>query len=152
MASNDQRSPPFFRDTYHPAVRSVSVEQCQGIDHRGRPCVSTQTVVTLTKIVTPNAMRQCLCFIYTGQIDTRFCSLQVRQLSPSSSSTIARNPILRFVRLQEIRQAAEFLDLPELMAFIQNIRTREEFLNGDVRQQYRQASRIDHLKKPITCD
>ena len=36
-----------------------------------------QTVVNLTKIVTPNAMRQCLCFLYTGQIDPRFCSLQV---------------------------------------------------------------------------
>lgn len=54
------------------------------MDHRGRPCVSTQTVVTLTKIVTPNAMRQCLCFIYTGQIDTRFCSIQV---SPSYSQS-----------------------------------------------------------------
>lgn len=55
------------------------------MDHRGRPCVSTQTVVTLTKIVTPNAMRQCLCFIYTGQIDTRFCSLQVSFFSLSST-------------------------------------------------------------------
>ena len=57
--------------------------QCEGLDHRGQPCVSMQTVVNLTKIVTPNAMRQCLCFLYTGQIDLRFCSLQVSALDTS---------------------------------------------------------------------
>ena len=41
--------------------------------------------------------------------------------------------------LQEIRQAAEFLDLPELLSFIHNIHTHEEFLNNDVRLQYRQV-------------
>jgi len=40
---------------------------------------------------------------------------------------------------QEIRQAAEFLELPELMNYISNIHTQEEFLNNDVRQQYRQV-------------
>ena len=56
--------------------------QCEGLDHRGRPCISVQTVVTLTKIVTPNAMRQCLRFLYTGQIDTRYySSLQVSLFS-----------------------------------------------------------------------
>ncbi|XP_046441529.1 rho-related BTB domain-containing protein 1-like isoform X3 [Daphnia pulex] len=114
--SNDLRCPQFSREIYHPAVQSISVEQCQGMDHRGRPCVSTQTVVTLTKIVTPNAMRQCLCFIYTGQIDTRLCSLQS----------------LPMTLLLEIRQAAEFLDLPELLAFIHNIHIHEEFLNNDI--------------------
>jgi len=103
------------KEIFHPAVQSISLEQCEGLDHRGQPCVSTQTVVNLTKIVTPNAMRQCLCFLYTGQIDPRFCSLP------------------------ELRQAAEFLDLPELVTFVHNIQTKDEFLNNDVLQQYRQV-------------
>jgi len=114
-AISDLRFPQVTREVFHPAVQSISLEQCEGFDHRGQPCVSTQTVVNLTKIVTPNAMRQCLCFLYTGQIDTRFCSLQ------------------------ELRQAAEFLDLPELVTFVHNIQTKEEFLNNDVLQQYRQV-------------
>jgi Rho-related BTB domain-containing protein 1/2 len=41
--------------------------------------------------------------------------------------------------LQEIRQAAEFLDLPELLIFVSNIQAHEEFLNTDLKQQYRQV-------------
>lgn len=40
---------------------------------------------------------------------------------------------------QELRQAAEFLGLPELVTFVHNIQTKEEFLNNDVLQQYRQV-------------
>ena len=47
--------------------------------------------------------------------------------------------LLLCIVFQEIRQAAEFLELPELLAFLHNIQTREEFLNNDVRQQYRQV-------------
>jgi Rho-related BTB domain-containing protein 1/2 len=41
--------------------------------------------------------------------------------------------------LQEIRQAAEFLDLPELLVFVSNIQSHEEFLNTDLKQQYRKV-------------
>lgn len=40
---------------------------------------------------------------------------------------------------QEIRQAAEFLDLPELFVFVTNIQAHEEFLNTDLKQQYRKV-------------
>ncbi|CAG2062936.1 unnamed protein product, partial [Timema podura] len=43
--------------------------------------------------------------------------------------------------LLEIRQAAEFLDLPELLVFVTNIHSHEEFLNTDLKQQYRKAVR-----------
>ncbi|PSN29969.1 hypothetical protein C0J52_26564 [Blattella germanica] len=39
--------------------------------------------------------------------------------------------------VQEIRQAAEFLDLPELLVFVSNIQAHEEFLNTDLKQHYR---------------
>ena len=51
--------------------------QCEGLDHRGQPTSSVQTVITLSKLVTPQAMQQCLHFIYTGTIDSRFCESQV---------------------------------------------------------------------------
>lgn len=36
------------------------------------------TVVTLSKLITPQAMQQCLQFIYTGSLDKRYHDLQVR--------------------------------------------------------------------------
>nr|CAD7266769.1 unnamed protein product [Timema shepardi] len=43
--------------------------------------------------------------------------------------------------MDEIRQAAEFLDLPELLVFVTNIQSHEEFLNTDLKLQYRKAVR-----------
>lgn len=43
------------------------------------------------------------------------------------------------VNHQELKQAAEFLDLPELVAFVHNIQTKEEFLNNDLLHKYRQV-------------
>nr|CAD7425155.1 unnamed protein product [Timema monikensis] len=112
------------KDLNHPAFQTIRLEQCESFDtHRGRPTSSVQTVLTLSKLVTPQAMQQCLQFLYTGTIDSRFCELQV------CSNT--------FVVRQEIRQAAEFLDLPELLVFVTNIQSHEEFLNTDLKQQYR---------------
>nr|CAD7393180.1 unnamed protein product [Timema cristinae] len=116
------------KDLNHPAFQTIRLEQCESFDtHRGRPTSSVQTVLTLSKLVTPQAMQQCLQFLYTGTIDSRFCELQV------CSNT--------FVVRQEIRQAAEFLDLPELLVFVTNIQSHEEFLNTDLKQQYRKAVR-----------
>ncbi|XP_021938929.1 rho-related BTB domain-containing protein 1-like [Zootermopsis nevadensis] len=108
------------RELNHPAFQAIRVEQCDSVEcttQRGRSNNSMQTVVTLSKLVTPQAMQQCLQFLYTGTIDSRFCELQ------------------------EIRQAAEFLDLPELLVFVSNIQAHEEFLNTDLKQQYRKAVR-----------
>ncbi|KAK7792778.1 hypothetical protein R5R35_004888 [Gryllus longicercus] len=111
------------RELNHPAFQAIRIEQvqqCEGLDNTrgGRPNSSVQTVITLSKLVTPQAMQQCLQFLYTGSIDTRFCELQ------------------------EIRQAAEFLDLPELFSFVRNIQAHEEFMNTDLKQQYRKAVRL----------
>lgn len=120
--SNSKKS-GIFRDLNHPAFESICVKQCEGLDHRGQITNSVQTVITVTKLVTPQALKQCLQFVYTGTISTR-----------------NQNEI------QEVRQAAEFLDLPELLVFVSNILAREEFLNADLRQHYRQAVR-ERLKQ-----
>lgn len=39
------------------------------------------TVVTLSKLITPQAMQQCLQFIYTGSLDKRYHDLQVCWIS-----------------------------------------------------------------------
>ncbi|XP_046383343.1 rho-related BTB domain-containing protein 1 isoform X2 [Ischnura elegans] len=129
---SDARRVGVSRELNHPAFQSIRIEevifhayQCEGLDHKGRPTSSVQTVITLSKLVTPQAMQQCLQFLYTGTIDSRFCDLQTVPLG----------------LLLEIRQAAEFLDLPELLVFVSNIQAHEEFINTDLKQQFKKAVR-----------
>lgn len=60
------------RELNHPAFQSIRITQVDGLQTS-----NTQTIVTLTKLVTPQAMQQCLQFVYTGTIDKRFFELQV---------------------------------------------------------------------------
>ncbi|XP_034254976.1 rho-related BTB domain-containing protein 1 isoform X3 [Thrips palmi] len=101
------------REMDHPAFLSIRVQQCEGLDHRGNPSSSLQTVITLSKLITPQAMNQVLQFMYTGTIDSQYCELQ------------------------EIRQAAEFLELSDLHLFVSNVHSREEFLNTELILHYR---------------
>lgn len=82
-----------FKYLNHPVFQNIRVVQ---ID-TGRGA-TTQTIVTISKIITPQAMNQCLKFIYTGAIENEFCHLQTAAIG----------------FLLEIKQAADFLDLPHL--------------------------------------
>ncbi|XP_075228582.1 rho-related BTB domain containing [Lycorma delicatula] len=106
------------RELNHPAFTAIRVQQCECFDALDKPSTSMQTVVTLSKLVTPHAMQQCLQFLYTGSIDSRF------------------------TQLQEIRQAAEFMELPELLLYVNNILAHEEFLNAELKQRYKKAVRV----------
>lgn len=64
------------RDLNHPAFQSIRMEQAPRQQRRGP---RAHTVVTLTKLVTPHAIQQCLNFLYTGMIDQRCLELQVSQ-------------------------------------------------------------------------
>lgn len=57
---------PSARDLDHPAFQCIRNVQPEG-----------QTVVTLSKLVTPTAMRQCLQFAYTGTVDRSALNLRV---------------------------------------------------------------------------
>lgn len=46
-----------------------------------------------------------------------------------------------FSHLQEIRQAAEFLELPQLLMVLGSIQTREQFVNSDLNNRYKQVVR-----------
>lgn len=47
----------------HRAFQCISIEHCESLDHRGRVTSSIQTVVTVTKIITPSAMQNCLRYV-----------------------------------------------------------------------------------------
>jgi Rho-related BTB domain-containing protein 1/2 len=83
---------PSARELDHPAFHCIRNVQPEG-----------QTVVTLSKLVTPGAMHQCLQFAYTGTIDRSA------------------------LNLQETREAAEFLELPQLLILL----TKHPFVGPD---------------------
>lgn len=55
----------------HIIVNILQTENANGVQQ-------PMTVVTLSKLITPQAMQQCLQFIYTGCLDKRYHDLQVR--------------------------------------------------------------------------
>lgn len=97
-----KRQPDLFRDLHHPVFQSIRVVQ---VENGRNSLIQTQTIVTLSKLITPSAMHQCLKFIYTGIIDREYLDLQ------------------------EIRQAAEFLELPKLIVLLSNIQTNQTLIN-----------------------
>ncbi|KAH8419534.1 hypothetical protein KR222_004889 [Zaprionus bogoriensis] len=81
-----KRSSDLHKELHHPVLQSLRLVQME--TQRGVSAV--QTIVTLNKLISPQSLHQCLRFIYTGTIDKE-CS-----------------------NLQEIREAADFLELPQL--------------------------------------
>lgn len=69
------------RELNHPAFQSIRVEQANASSATQRRLIHhpprAHTVVTLSKLVTPQAVQQCLHFLYTGTIDQRCLELQV---------------------------------------------------------------------------
>ncbi|KAK3878684.1 hypothetical protein Pcinc_016692 [Petrolisthes cinctipes] len=125
----DQR-PGIHRELNHPAFQAISIEQwddrgseqsgCERSPRQsGGAWVPIQTVVTLSKLVSGPVLRVVVHFLYTGTIFCRECHLPAIDLS-------------------ELKQAAEFLELPELQLYASNLMKKEEFLNNDLSQQYLQ--------------
>ncbi|XP_018015583.1 rho-related BTB domain-containing protein 1 isoform X2 [Hyalella azteca] len=125
-ALGDQR-PGIHKALNHPAFSSISIEQWEERDEpplesrSGRacvpPCVPVQTVITLSKLITGPALRQLVHFMYTGSIFCRECRLP-------------------FAELSEVRQAAEFLELSELLIYADSLLRQEPFRNGTIELQY----------------
>ncbi|XP_051158151.1 rho-related BTB domain-containing protein 1 isoform X1 [Leptopilina boulardi] len=110
------------RELNHPAFQSIRlamIENSYGVQQQS-------TIITLSKLVTPHCMKQCLQFIYTGSLDKIYHDLQTAP----------------FGLLLEIRQAAEFLELHQLLMVINSIQTREQqFITNDLNNQYKQVVR-----------
>lgn len=101
--------------------RGSEQSSCDRSPRQSPAWLPIQTVVHLSKLVTGSVLRVLLHFLYTGTIFCRECQL------PS-------------VDLSELKQAAEFLELPELQMYTSNLMKKEEFLNNDLSQQYLQVS------------
>lgn len=100
--------PGVFRSLNHPAFQSLHVQHCQSLNADGKVISSVQTVLTCTKLVSPQAMSQVIKFLYTGKID----------------ETI--------VHIGALRQAAEYLELADLSQYLSNIINKEQFLNNEL--------------------
>lgn len=99
---------PTARELEHPAFQCIRSVQPEG-----------QTVVTLSKLVTPSAMQQCLQFAYTGTVDRSALNLEVlMQLYQYK---------VKSGYFQETREAAEFLELPQLLVLL----TKHPFVAPD---------------------
>ncbi|XP_034179954.1 rho-related BTB domain containing isoform X1 [Osmia lignaria lignaria] len=117
---NQRKSNGATRELNHPAFQNIRVCLTENTNGMQQPT----TVVTLSKLITPQAMQQCLQFIYTGSLDKRYHDLQTAPIG----------------LLLEIRQAAEFLELPQLLMVLGSIQTREQF-NSDLNNRYKQVVR-----------
>ncbi|KAL0129664.1 hypothetical protein PUN28_001734 [Cardiocondyla obscurior] len=110
---NQRKSNSATKELNHPAFQNIRICMTENANGVQQP----MTVITLSKLITPQAMQQCLQFIYTGSLDKRYHDLQ------------------------EIRQAAEFLELPQLLMVLNSIQTREQFVNSDLNNRYKQVVR-----------
>ncbi|XP_005177235.2 rho-related BTB domain-containing protein 2 isoform X1 [Musca domestica] len=83
-----KRPTELYKDLHHPVfqnIRVVQIDNNNGIQ-------TNQTILTLTKLITTQALHQCLKFIYTGTID--------------------------LYSVEDIKQAAELLELSQLTNFL----------------------------------
>ncbi|KAL7299662.1 hypothetical protein TKK_0007421 [Trichogramma kaykai] len=103
------------RELNHPAFQSIRVV----VADNGNGTFQQTTLVTLSKIITSQALQQCLQFIYTGNFDKR-CH-----------------------HLKEVRQAAEFLEIPQLLMLLDNVgpQAGDLYIHGKVNRQFKQVVR-----------
>ncbi|XP_014222157.1 rho-related BTB domain-containing protein 1 isoform X1 [Trichogramma pretiosum] len=112
------------RELNHPAFQSIRVV----VADNGNGTFQQTTLVTLSKIITGQALQQCLQFIYTGNLDKR-----CHHLKTSS-----------FGLLLEVRQAAEFLEIPQLLMLLDNgvgPSAGDLYIHGNVNRQFKHAVR-----------
>ncbi|XP_026672539.1 rho-related BTB domain-containing protein 2 isoform X2 [Ceratina calcarata] len=109
---SQRKSAGATRELNHPAFQNIRVCLTESTNGMQQPT----TVVTLSKLITPQALQQCLQFIYTGSLDKRYHDLQ------------------------EIRQAAEFLELPQLLMVLGNLQSQNQF-NNDLNNRYKHVVR-----------
>ncbi|XP_076631858.1 rho-related BTB domain containing isoform X1 [Colletes latitarsis] len=117
---NQRKSAGATRELNHPAFQNIRVCLTESTNGVQQPTI----VVTLSKLITPQAMQQCLQFIYTGSLDKRYHDLQTAPIG----------------LLLEIRQAAEFLELLQLLMVLGSLQTRDQF-NSDLNYRYKQVVR-----------
>lgn len=94
LSDSCKKPPDLYREVNHPAINSIRVVKCDKIQHATS---QTQTIVTMSKVISHTVMQEIINFIYTGALD------------------------IAAFKQQEIRQAAELLGFHELTKLSQFI-------------------------------
>lgn len=92
-----QPEPGVFRCLNYPALQTITIERCESLDVHGRVITSIQTLLTCSKLISPQAMNQVIQFVYSGRVETKLCNIS------------------------DLKQAAEFLDIPELFVHLNSV-------------------------------
>ena len=66
-----------YKDLHHPIFQNIRIAQ---VDN-GRGNLVNQTIITLNKVITTQALHQCLKFIYTGSIEKELSNVQVKRVT-----------------------------------------------------------------------
>jgi len=104
--------PGLFRSLAHPAFQSIHDQSCQSLTSDGKVVTSVQTVLTCSKLISPQAMSQVIRFLYTGRIDSQI------------------------INIGALKQAAEYLELTDLALYLRNIINKEQCLNKQREESY----------------
>jgi len=107
------QKPGLFRNLNHPAFTSIQVQNCQSLTADGKVTSSVQTVLTCSKFISPQAMSQIVKFIYTGSIDTQI------------------------INMTALKQTAEFMELSDLISYLTNRISKDNYLNRDLEESYK---------------
>ncbi|KAJ2940493.1 hypothetical protein O0L34_g6425 [Tuta absoluta] len=109
LTDNCKKPPDLYREVNHPAIKSIRQVKCDKVQH-GQS--STQTIVTMSKLVSASVMHEIVSYIYTGTIDANA------------------------FKQQEIRQAAEMLGFHELTKLSQFILAQRLLFDKGFMQQF----------------
>ncbi|KPJ16330.1 Putative U5 small nuclear ribonucleoprotein 200 kDa helicase [Papilio machaon] len=67
LSDSCKKPPDLYREVNHPAINSIRVVKCDKIQHATS---QTQTIVTMSKLISQNVMQEIINFIYTGTLDS----------------------------------------------------------------------------------
>ncbi|CAG0879065.1 unnamed protein product [Darwinula stevensoni] len=109
-----EREEGFYCHISHPGFQSVRIEKCEGLDNQGKTISSVQTIVSLNPHMSDQAVASCLHFLYTGHLDG--CQYD----------------------MEELKEAADCLEIPQLSIYLRNMCEQEEYLNPDITDRFRQ--------------
>lgn len=96
------------RQLNHPTFSSLQIQQCDTLNQDGKVVSSVQTVISCTKLVTPQIMNQIIRFLYTGEVETSHVNIGL------------------------MRQICEYMELLDLSQYLTNIINKDDFLNNDL--------------------
>lgn len=97
-----------YREVNHPAFHSIRIVKCEKFQHGTS---LTQTIVTMSKLISQSVMMEIINFIYTGVIDHSAFK-------------------------QEIRQASELLGFHELTKLVNTILEKHHLIDKDSMQHF----------------